>query len=603
MAGNTTTFGQKDGNNRSTIPSPNPNNNSIVEVMAGDRQKEGDIGGRNGPSPRVAFNDAMSPSLSQQSKPELRSTDPDVKEQLAFSLPFRTKWAYLAIIFLVQVSMNFNTTLYSNGLRGISGEFGVSEGDARWGAAAFLIAYAFGCELWAPWSEEYGRWIILQMSLGLVNVFGILVALAPSFKAVIIGRIFGGLMTAGGSVTLAVIADLFHHDDPWFQYATLFIVASSVGGSILGPLVGAPIEMYLNWRWCMWIQVIFGGVVQLLHLIFVRETRATVLLDRIARRRRSLGTDVYGPGELSDKRIDWREIATIWMRPFRFFLTEPIVLALSLLSGFSDALIFMFIQSFAFIYPQEWGFGTLAMSATFLPLLVGYVISYLTFLPAIRRNIHARQRDPTNQHALYEDRLWWLLYTAPGLPIGLLIFAFTTHASMHWIGSMVATGLIGITNFAIYMATIDYMLRAYGPYAASATGGNGWARDFLAGVLTPCAVPMYHDLGTFKATIILFAISCALTVGVYFTYYYGPILRERSKFAQTLAEEEKRTPDGLVDFIPDLPGSKAGSRRGTPAGSRTTSPTRPATQRKKSTGPAGTEPGRLSVPPQTHTKA
>lgn len=31
------------------------------------------------------------------------------------------------------------------------------------------------------------------------------------------------------------------------------------------------------------------------------------------------------------------------------FLTEPIVLVLSLLSGFSDALIFMFIQSFALV--------------------------------------------------------------------------------------------------------------------------------------------------------------------------------------------------------------------------------------------------------------
>jgi len=35
------------------------------------------------------------------------------------------------------------------------------------------------------------------------------------------------------------------------------------------------------------------------------------------------------------------------------------------------------------------------------------------------------------------------------------------------------------------------MIAAYGPYAASATGGNGLARDFLAGIAamysTPCA--------------------------------------------------------------------------------------------------------------------
>ena len=45
--------------------------------------------------------------------------------------------------------MNFNTSLYSNAVPGISEEFAVSAQAARLGAAIFLITYAFGCELWA----------------------------------------------------------------------------------------------------------------------------------------------------------------------------------------------------------------------------------------------------------------------------------------------------------------------------------------------------------------------------------------------------------------------------------------------------------------------
>lgn len=45
--------------------------------------------------------------------------------------------------------MNFNTSLYSNAVGGISEEFGVSAQAGRLGAAIFLITYAFGCELWA----------------------------------------------------------------------------------------------------------------------------------------------------------------------------------------------------------------------------------------------------------------------------------------------------------------------------------------------------------------------------------------------------------------------------------------------------------------------
>ncbi len=51
--------------------------------------------------------------------------------------------------------------------------------------------------------------------------------------------------------------------------------------------------------------------------------------------------------------------------------------------------------------------------------------------------------------------------------------------------------IVGIANYAIYMATVDYMICAYGPYSASATGGNGWSRDFLAGVLTIPATPFF----------------------------------------------------------------------------------------------------------------
>jgi hypothetical protein len=48
---------------------------------------------------------------------------------------------------------------------------------------------------------------------------------------------------------------------------------------------------------------------------------------------------------------------------------------------------------------------------------------------------------------------------------------------------------IFILQFAIYGATIDYMVESYGPYSASATGGNGFARDFLAGVSAMYATP------------------------------------------------------------------------------------------------------------------
>lgn len=175
------------------------------------------------------------------------------------------------------------------------------------------------------------------------------------------------------------------------------------------------------------------------------------------------------------------------------FLTEPIVAALSLLSGFSDALIFIFIQSFALVYKQ-WHFSTVAVGLSFIPIMVGYIITWMIFIPVIRRNTHERQRKPDDERAQYESRLWILLYAAPCLPIGLIGFAWTSLPQTHWIGTMFFSALVGIANFSIFMATVDYMICAYGPYSASATGGNGFARDFLAGALTVSATPFYQSL-------------------------------------------------------------------------------------------------------------
>ncbi|KUI67702.1 hypothetical protein VM1G_02568 [Cytospora mali] len=468
-------------------------------------------------------------------------TAAECEGELGFDFPRWKKWWILTVIFIVQLSMNFNASLYSNGQDGISEQFGVNGQSARLGAGLFLIFYAFGCELWAPWSEELGRKPILQASLFLVNIWNLPVVLAPNFASLVIGRCLGGLSSAGGSVTLGMIADMFDSDNQ--QYAVAYIVFSSVGGAILGPIVGGFVQQFLDWKWCIWIQLIFGAAVQILHLLTVPETRTTIMINNIAKKRRKNGEDVWGPDEIQPfrERFTWNELFHTWYRPFRMFVTEPIVLVLSLLSGFSDALIFIMIQSFGLVYKQ-WGFNAWQIGLTFVPIGIGYFIAWASFVPAIKRNEAQRRNKPESEHAQYESRLWWLLFLAPCLPLGLFIFAFTCNGPpIHWIGTMFATAIIGIANYAIYMATIDYMICAYGPYSASATGGNGWARDFLAGVLTFAATPFLENIPGqngkpfFNAIIILFCVSFLLVIAVYVIYWKGPALRKRSPFAESLA--------------------------------------------------------------------
>lgn len=298
----------------------------------------------------------------EDGKIELKASDCYDKLGFSFS-PFK-KWTILSVIFAVQVSMNFNASVYGNAVQPISKEFSISEQAARVGQMIFLIAYAFGSELWAPWSEEIGRWPVMQLSLLLVNIWQIPCALAPNFGTIVVCRALGGLSSAGGSVTLGMVADMWDADDQ--QYAVAYIVLSSVAGSVIGPIVGAFVQAYLSWRWIFWVQLIFGAAVQIAHF-FVPETRTTVMLDREAKRRRKARkTNVYGPNELKERRFSTKEILRVWYRPFEMFVREPIVLCLSLLSGFSDALIFTFIESFQPVY-EQWGFQTVQLGLAFIP--------------------------------------------------------------------------------------------------------------------------------------------------------------------------------------------------------------------------------------------
>ena len=70
------------------------------------------------------------------------------------------------------------------------------------------------------------------------------------------------------------------------------------------------------------------------------------------------------------QRISFKEVvSTIWL-PFRFLVTEPIVTFLSLLSGFSDALIFTGLDSFPLVL-SKWNFSVIAVGLAFIPLLIG----------------------------------------------------------------------------------------------------------------------------------------------------------------------------------------------------------------------------------------
>lgn len=115
-------------------------------------------------------------------------TENDCYDKLAYSWPTWKKWMLLSSVALIQISMNFNTSVFPNAVAPLATAFNISEQHARTGQMIYLVLYAFGCELWAPWSEEFGRWPILQLSMCLINIWQIPAALAPNWGTILVAR-------------------------------------------------------------------------------------------------------------------------------------------------------------------------------------------------------------------------------------------------------------------------------------------------------------------------------------------------------------------------------------------------------------------------------
>jgi len=169
------------------------------------------------------------------------------------------------------------------------------------------------------------------------------------------------------------------------------------------------------------------------------------MLNRKAKqmRKENVRCNVRGPTE--DEKFHIKEAGALVFRPFWMLMTEPIVAFLSLLSGFADALIFSFLESYGYVFKESgWKFTPSQLGLALFALFIGYWLAWAAYLPVIRR--HNQQRS-LGRILSPESRLWFLQYVVLGLPIGLLGSAFVVKGPpIPWIAPLIFAVLIGWSN-------------------------------------------------------------------------------------------------------------------------------------------------------------
>ncbi|PWW06548.1 EmrB/QacA subfamily drug resistance transporter [Paenibacillus cellulosilyticus] len=140
-----------------------------------------------------------------------------------------------------------------------------------WVFSAYMIAELLGMPIFGKLSDMYGRKPFILAAIVMFIIGSILCGIAQSMPALIMCRVLQGL-GAGAimPISFAIVFEIY----PQKLRNRMQSVMSAVYAisSVMGPIIGAVLTDYLNWRWIFYVNLPLG-LVSLLLLKFYREMK------------------------------------------------------------------------------------------------------------------------------------------------------------------------------------------------------------------------------------------------------------------------------------------------------------------------------------------
>ncbi|KAF7596684.1 hypothetical protein BBP40_000607 [Aspergillus hancockii] len=344
-------------------------------------------------------------------------------------------------------------------------------------------------------------------------------------------RFLAGL---GGSAPLAIggglLSDLFMPEERGKSIA-IYSLAPLLGPAV-GPIAGGFITENTSWRWIFYATSIADGVIQVLGMIFLRETYTPVLLKRKAKRLRSKTGDLayQTESEKSNNQTVFQILRVSLVRPFRLLITQPIVQFLAVYMAFIYGLMYLVLSTFPTLwtgpYNESIGIGSL----NYIALGVGFWGG--SQICAVLNDRIYRQLKQKNGIGKPEYRIPLLAVAAALTPIGLFIYGWTAQYHTHWIGPDIGGCIFSMGVIVAYQCMQTYLVDVYSRYAASALAAAACLRS-LAGFGFPLFAPyMYQSLDYGWGNSLLAFVSIGFGIPAPFLLWkYGEKLRKISTYA------------------------------------------------------------------------
>jgi hypothetical protein len=277
-------------------------------------------------------------------------------------------------------------------------------------------------------------------------------ALGRNTATIIVCRALEGLFGCVGTILVGgTFSDIYQSDERALPMATFAYVA--ILGTVGAPIYAGFINETLGWRWIEGIQGLANIPLLIVILLFLRETRGGVTLQKRAKRLRlETGDDRY----FSAMDIEGGNLKEMLhassVKAINMLVTEPVVFAFGLWIAFAWAVTFLFLSVIPITFQEKRGWNDGIAGLPYLSLAIGTTIGFAANFLQIRK--YKAIMESNDRRITPESRLYGAMWGAIWLPVGLFIYSFTQYADLPWIAPTIALAPIAVGYVAISLTLL-----------------------------------------------------------------------------------------------------------------------------------------------------
>ncbi|MCP2192879.1 MFS transporter [Williamsia deligens] len=313
----------------------------------------------------------------------------------------RLRWLVLGVLALAQLMVVLDATIVNIALPHAQQSLGFGDADRQWVVTAYALAFGSLLLLGGRLSDLWGRRTTFTIGLVGFAVMSAIGGAAVNFEMLVMARagqgVFGALLAPAA---LSLLTTTFTDPEERGRAFGIF-GAIAGGGGALGLLLGGVLTEWVDWRWCLYVNLVIAAIALVGALAFIgkqrSEHRPRLDMPGVITVSAALFSIVYGFSNAETN--GWGDWATItWLAAGAVLLAVflrlqartahallPLRIILDRTRGGSYLIVFIagigMFGIFLFLtyyLQQNLGFTPIKTGLAFLPMIGGLVLTATT---------------------------------------------------------------------------------------------------------------------------------------------------------------------------------------------------------------------------------